>query len=235
MEMIGRSRKELVYLVLAGAFVANALLGEIMGGKLISAAGFTMSIGVIPWPVVFVTSDLVNEYFGREGVKRLTLLTAALIAYAFVVIYLAMLVPAAAVSPVKDDAFQAVLGQSQWIIVGSLTAFLLSQMVDVFVFWVFRTRTGGKMLWLRATGSTAVSQLIDTFVVMGIAFWLPGKLTTTEYITVSSTNYIYKFVIALSTTPLLYLIHAAVDRFLGEAEAHALEAEAVNAELARQI
>ena len=75
--MLGRSRKELVYLVLAGMFVANALLGEILGGKLITAWGYTMSIGVIPWPVVFVTSDLVNEYFGRDGVKRLTLLTTA--------------------------------------------------------------------------------------------------------------------------------------------------------------
>ena len=230
-EMLGRSRKELVYLILAGMFVANALLGEIMGGKLIQVAGYVMSIGVIPWPVVFVTSDLVNEYFGREGVKRLTMLTAALIAYAFIVIFGAMRVPAASISPVQDAAFQNVLGQSLWIIVASLCAFLLSQMVDVIVFWIFRKRTGGKMLWLRATGSTAVSQLIDTFVIVGIAFWLPGKLSTKDYLTVSMTNYTYKFVIALASTPLLYLIHGAVDRFLGEGEAHQLTDEAAEAEL----
>jgi queuosine precursor transporter len=232
--MLGRSRKELVYLVLAGMFVANALLGEILGGKLIQVAGFVMSIGVIPWPVVFVTSDLVNEYFGREGVKRLTMLTAALIAYAFVVIFLTMQVPAAAVSPVQDAAFISVLGQSMWIIVGSLAAFLVSQMVDVVVFWAFRKRTGHKFLWLRATGSTAVSQLIDTFVVMGIGFWLPGKLTTTQYLNVSMTNYVYKFAIALGTTPLLYVIHAAVDKFLGKTEADHLadEAAAIEAQQA---
>lgn len=231
--MLGRTRKELVYLVLAGMFVANALLGEILGGKLIQVAGFTMSIGVIPWPVVFVTSDLVNEYFGREGVKRLTLLTASLIAYAFVIIYLTMQVPAAAVSPVQDAAFVSVLGQSLWIIVGSLAAFLVSQLVDVAVFWIFRKRTGGRFLWLRATGSTAVSQLIDTFVVMGIGFWLPGKLTTHDYLNVSATNYTYKFAIALATTPLLYGIHAAVERFLGSEESHHLTEEAVEAELDR--
>ena len=231
--MLGRTRKELVYLILAGMFVANALLGEILGGKLIQVAGYVMSIGVIPWPVVFVTSDLVNEYFGREGVKRLTLLTAALIAYAFIVIFLTMQVPAASVSPVQDAAFVSVLGQSLWIIVGSLAAFLVSQLVDVAVFWMLRQRTGHKFLWLRATGSTAVSQLIDTFVVMGIGFWLPGKLTTTQYLSVSMTNYTYKFAIALATTPLLYAIHAAVDKFLGKPEADHLAEEAVAAEVDR--
>ena len=231
--MLGRSRKELVYLVLAGMFVANALLGEILGGKLITAWGYTMSIGVIPWPVVFVTSDLVNEYFGRDGVKRLTFLTTALIAYAFMVIFLTMQVPASAISPVKDDAFRSVLGQSLWIIVGSMAAFLVSQMVDVIVFWMLRKRTGHRFLWLRATGSTAVSQLIDTFVVMGIGFWLPGMLTTPQYLQVSMTNYTYKFAIALATTPLLYVIHAAVDRFLGKDEADRLAEQAVEAEADR--
>jgi uncharacterized integral membrane protein (TIGR00697 family) len=176
---------------------------------------------------------LVNEYFGRDGVKRLTLLTTALIAYAFVVIFLTMQVPASTISPVQDDAFRSVLGQSLWIIVGSMVAFLVSQMVDVIVFWMFRRRTGGRYLWMRATGSTAVSQLIDTFVVMGIGFWLPGKLTTADYIRVSASNYTYKFAIALATTPLLYLIHAAVDKYLGKTEAHHLVEEAVEAEVER--
>lgn len=209
------NRKDLVYLILAGLFVANALLGEILGGKLIQAGPYIMSLGVIPWPVVFITTDLINEYYGKDGVRKLTLLTVALILYAFLIIYLAMGIPASPVSPVKDDAFNAVLGQSQWIIVGSVAAFLTSQLIDVTIFWLFRNATNGKMLWLRATGSTAVSQLLDTFVILSIAFWLPGKIETKDFLNLAVSNYTYKFAIAIGLTPLIYAAHAAIDKFLG--------------------
>ncbi len=209
------NRKDLVYLILAGLFVANALLGEILGGKLIEAGGYIMSLGVIPWPVVFITTDLINEYYGKSGVRRLTLLTVCLILYAFVIIFISMGIPASSVSPVKDEAFNAVLGQSQWIIVGSIVAFAVSQLVDVAVFWLFRDATGGKMLWLRATGSTAVSQLIDTFIVLGIGFWLPGKITTANFFNLAFTNYTYKFGIAIALTPVIYAAHSAIEKYLG--------------------
>ncbi len=108
--------------------------------------------------------------------KKLSIITACLIAYAFVILLVAIQIPAAVgISGVTDEQFFAVFGQSLWIIVGSIVAFLTSQFVDVFIFWLLRNKTGKKMIWLRSTGSTAVSQLIDTFVVLGIAFWLPGK------------------------------------------------------------
>ena len=217
-----QTRRDIVYLALAGFFVTNAILGEVTGGKLFTFGVFTLSIGVIPWPVVFIATDLINEYFGREGVKRLTLMTIALIVYAFVVLFLAMQVPAAAFSPVTDAQFKAVFGQSLWIIVGSVTAFALSQLVDVGVFWLVRHRTGGRFLWMRATGSTVVSQLIDSIVIIGIAFWLPGKVKTSEFLQVAASNYSFKLLIALCTTPLLYPGHAAIDRFLGIDEAHQL-------------
>jgi hypothetical protein len=219
------TRRSTIYLALAGFFVTNAILGEVTGGKLFTLGPFTMSIGVIPWPVVFIATDLINEYFGREGVKRLTFMTIGLIAYAFVVLYLSMQVPAASFSPVTDAQFEAVFGQSLWIIAGSITAFAASQLVDVTVFWLVRHKTGGKYLWLRATGSTVVSQLIDTFVIIGIAFWLPGKVTTSEFLMVAGANYSYKLVIALGVTPLLYLGHSIIDRFLGIEEAHRLVEE----------
>ena len=217
-----QTRRDIVYLALAGFFVTNAILGEVTGGKLFTFGVFTLSIGVIPWPVVFIATDLINEYFGREGVKGLTLMTIALIVYAFVVLFLAMQVPAAAFSPVTDAQFRAVFGQSLWIIVGSVTAFALSQLVDVGVFWLVRHRTGGRFLWMRATGSTVVSQLIDSIVIIGIAFWLPGKVKTSEFLQVAASNYSFKLLIALGTTPLLYAGHAAIDRFLGIDEAHQL-------------
>ena len=211
-----------MYLALAGFFVTNAILGELTGGKLFTLGPFTLSIGVIPWPVVFIATDLINEYFGREGVRRLTLMTIALIVYAFVVLFLAMQVPAASFSPVNDAQFQAVFGQSLWIIVGSVIAFGVSQLVDVGIFWLVRHRTGRSYLWMRATGSTVVSQFIDSIVIIGIAFWLPGKVQTSEFLTVAASNYSFKLIVALSITPLLYGAHAMIDRFLGIDEAHEL-------------
>jgi uncharacterized integral membrane protein (TIGR00697 family) len=230
-----RSRKDLVYLVLAGLFVCNAILGEVLGGKLISVGPYIMSIGVIPWPVVFLTTDLMNEYFGRPGVRRLTWMTVGLILYAFVVIFAAMSVPAAGVSPVNDAAFSMVFGQSLWIIVGSVVAFTISQLLDVFVFWFFRDRTKGRHLWLRATGSTAFSQLVDTFVILGIAFYLPGKIGGGDYIKLSMTNYTYKLGIAVALTPVIYAAHSAIDRYLGLRQAHELIEEAVEVSHARSL
>jgi queuosine precursor transporter len=221
------SRRDLVFLVLAGFFITNAILAELMGGKLVEIPlplpfldGFPVaSLGVLPWPVVFITTDLVNEYFGKKGVRTLTFLTVALIIFAFIVLFLGLQIPAVGFSPVQDDAYNAVFGQSLWIIVGSIIAFMVSQFVDVRIFWAVRDRTGGKKLWARATGSTAVSQLIDTFLILGIAFLLPGKLTFPEYIKLSLTNYTYKFAIAVLITPLVYAAHAAIDEYLKEPSA----------------
>jgi len=223
------SRRDIVYLALAGFFVTNAVLGEVTGGKLFSWGPFTLSIGVIPWPVVFLSTDLINEYFGRDGVRKLTFMTIGLIIYAFVVLFLAMQVPAASFSPVTDAQFEAVFGQSLWIIVGSVTAFALSQVVDVGVFWLVRHKTGGRFLWMRATGSTVASQFIDSIVIIGIAFWLPGKVKTSEFLTVAASNYSYKFLIAVGMTPFIYMAHSAIDRFLGREEAHQLIERAAKA------
>lgn len=223
------NRRDVVYLGLAGFFVTNAILGEVTGGKLFSLGPFTMSIGVIPWPVVFITTDLINEYFGRDGVRRLTFMTIGLIAYAFIILYVAILVPAASFSPVTDGQFQAVFGQSLWIIAGSIIAFGISQLVDVGVFWLVRHKTGGKHLWMRATGSTLVSQLIDSIVIIGIAFWLPGKIKTEEFFIVAGANYSYKMLIALAVTPLLYIGHSIIDRYLGIEESHRLIESSVQA------
>jgi hypothetical protein len=227
--MIAQTRRDIVYLALAGFFVTNAILGEVTGGKLFTFGPFTLSIGVIPWPVVFLSTDLINEYFGREGVRRLTFMTIGLIVYAFVVLFLAMQVPAAPFSPVSDAQFEAVFGQSLWIIFGSVAAFALSQLVDVGVFWLVRHKTGGRFLWMRATGSTVVSQLIDSIVIIGIAFWLPGKIQTSEFLTVAASNYSYKFLIAIGMTPVIYAAHSIIDGFLGVEEAHQLIEESARA------
>ncbi|GAB4310678.1 MAG: queuosine precursor transporter [Bacteroidales bacterium] len=216
------TKREKLFVVLAGIFITNAVAGEMIGGKLIELGPFTMSIGIIPWPVVFLTTDLINEYYGRSGVRRLTLLTALLIAYTFLILYAGTLVPASGISPVSDLSFRSVFGQSMWIIAGSITAFLASQLLDVVVFWLIRRYTGHRMIWLRATGSTVVSQLIDTFIVTGIAFWLPGKLTFEQFINTAGTGYIAKLIIAVLITPLIYAGHALIHHYLGETESETL-------------
>lgn len=209
-----QTRKDFIFFLLGGIFITNALLAELIGGKLIQVAGYTMSLGVIPWPVVFLTTDLLNEYYGKEGVRRLTFITVGLIIYAFIVLYAGMGIPAVDFSPVDDASYTKVFGQSLWIIVGSIVAFIVSQLLDVSIFWIFRNKTKGRHLWLRATGSTVFSQLIDTFIVLGIAFWLPGRLSTEQYINTSFSNYSYKLLIALSLTPLIYVGHGVIHRFL---------------------
>ena len=214
------SKRDIVYVILAGIFVTNAVVAELIGGKLIQIGPFIMSIGIIPWPVVFLTTDLINEHYGKKGVRRLSLITAALVAYAFVVLFFSINIKAADISTVNDEQFKAVFGQSMWIIVASIIAFLVSQVIDVFIFWALRDKTGGKMIWLRSTGSTVISQLIDTFVVLGIAFWLPGKMTTENYINAALTGYTFKLIIAVALTPLIYAGHAVINNYIGKSETH---------------
>ena len=207
-------RKSFLFILLAGFFITNAVMGEMIGSKLIQVGPFILSMGIVPWPIVFLGTDLINEYYGREKVRQLTFLTAILISYAFILLYMSMQFKASPISPVTDGAFNKVFGQSMWIIVGSLAAFLASQLVDVVVFWAIRKRTGSKLLWLRATGSTIVSQVIDTFIVAGIAFWLPGKISFANYISLSASGYVVKLLIAIGLTPLIYVGHIAIDRYL---------------------
>lgn len=210
-------RKDLVFIILAGFFVTNAIVAELIGGKLVQFFGlFTQSIGIILWPVVFLLTDLINEHYGKQGVRKLTYITVGLIIYTFAFITVGIKIPAVGFSPVSDATFDTVFGQSQWIMVGSIIAFLLSQLADVWVFWLFRNKTGGKMIWLRATGSTMVSQLIDTFVIQYIAFVLPGKWRLDEFITNATWGYSFKLLVAVCLIPLIYVGHFAINRFLAK-------------------
>jgi uncharacterized integral membrane protein (TIGR00697 family) len=210
-----QSRKDTVYIVLAGIFITNALVAELIGGKLIYIGEAVMSLGILPWPVVFVTTDLVNEYFGEKGVRKLSLLTASLIAYTFIILCIGLQIPAVKGDGlVTDLQFNAVFGQSMLIIIGSITAFLVSQLIDVTLFHFVKNKTGNRMIWLRSTGSTVISQLFDSFIVLGIAFWLPGKMDNETYLLSALTGYSVKLGIAILLTPLIYLGHSLIDNYL---------------------
>jgi len=212
-----QSKKDTVYVVLAGIFITNAIVAELIGGKLIHVGSAVMSIGILPWPIVFVTTDLINDYFGEKGVRKLSLITASLIAYTFVILYLAMQIPAVDGKKLVTDAqFKGVFGQSMWIIVGSIIAFMVSQLIDVTIFHFVKNRTGNKMIWLRSTGSTVISQLFDSFIVLGIAFWMTGKMTTEVFITSAFTGYFVKLIIAVLMTPFIYLGHYMIRNYIAK-------------------
>ena len=244
-----------LFLMLGGFFAANALLAEMIGVKLfqlehslgLSKADFSLlgqehlsfvlSVGVLPWPIVFIMTDVINDYYGVRGVRFLTLLTAALIAFAFIVMYFAIGMPpaefwigmnATAGVPDMQAAFSGVFGQGMNIIVGSLTAFVIGQLVDAFVFRRIKRITGDKRIWLRATGSTVLSQLIDSVVVTYVAFWLLRDDFSFALCTAMVlTAYSYKLVVAVLATPLVYLVHAGVERYLGAERAAAMRAAAL--------
>ena len=251
MQLSLEQKRNRLFVILCGIFVTNALLAEIIGVKIFSAEAtvglqpaqlnilgfvmdFNLTAGALIWPVVFITTDLINEYFGKPGVKRISYMTALLILYAFLIIFMAIELPPAAwwahITDAEgnvfnmDLAFNRVLGQGLRIIVGSLTAFLIGQLVDVFVFQRLRRATGNRWLWLRATGSTLVSQLVDSFVVLFIAFY--GIFSNDQIIAIGITNYIYKFSVAILLTPVIYLGHYIIDQYLGKENAEKLSQDA---------
>jgi uncharacterized integral membrane protein (TIGR00697 family) len=211
------NKKDLVFLILAGFFITNAIVAELIGGKLIEFFGtFTQSIGIVLWPVVFIITDLVNEYYGQSAVRKLSYITVGLIGFTFLILFVCMNIPAVGFSPVSDQNFRTVFGQSQYIIIGSICAFIVSQFVDSSVFWMLRNKTGKKMIWLRATGSTVVSQLVDTFIVQFIAFVIPGVWTMDVFLKNASYGYVFKLLVAVAIIPVIYLVHFLIDKYLGE-------------------
>jgi uncharacterized integral membrane protein (TIGR00697 family) len=215
------SRKDTVFLVLAGFFITNAIVAELIGGKLITFFGtFTQSIGIVMWPVVFIVTDLVNEYYGQKGVRKLSFITVGLIAFTFITLSICIRMQATAFSPVSQESFHQVFGQSQWIIVSSICAFFVSQLVDSGIFWMLREKSGKKMIWLRSTGSTVISQLIDTFIVQFGAFVIPGKWTLHEFAVNASYGYVFKLLVAIAVIPVIYLVHFLIDKYLGDELSH---------------
>lgn len=247
------ARSTRLFIVLAAFFAANAIIAEFVGVKIFAleatfglqpfgwnlfgqSGSLSFTAGVLLWPIVFVMTDLINEYFGRRGVRFISLLAVGLICYAFVFAYLAIgLAPAEWWVGVNADrgvadmqaAFANVFGQGLWTIGGSITAFLVGQLIDVGIFHRIRAATGERWIWLRATGSTAVSQLVDSFVVLYIAFVLgPQQWPVSLFLAVGTVNYAYKLAAAFALIPVIYLARRQIERYLGADEARRLKEEA---------
>ncbi|MFZ1529155.1 MAG: queuosine precursor transporter [Ferruginibacter sp.] len=259
-----KTRGTRLFIILSCIFITNALLAEIIGVKIFSLEdtldirraniplfgslfSFHLTAGVLLWPVVFVMTDIINEYYGPKGIKFLSFLAIFLICFSFIVFNgVIALKPSEYFSigngiDKPDDAFRGIFGQGAWIIIGSITAFLIGQVLDVYVFHKIKKMTGEKYMWLRATGSTLVSQFIDSFVVIFIAFYIGKRLQTgqgdpwsiQQVLTTGTGNYIYKFVIALLMTPVIYGVHAWIEKYLGHETAREMKNAAMGQEQGR--
>ena len=241
-ETVLSSRQARLFIALAGLFITNALIAEFVGVKIFAledtlglapfdwrlfgqGGSLSFTAGVMLWPVVFIMTDIINEHFGVRGVRLISWLAVGFISYAFLFAYLAIeLAPAAwwvsvgAERGVPDmqAAFAAIFGQGLWTIGGSITAFLVGQLIDVAVFQRIRRATGERWVWLRATGSTAVSQLVDSFIVLYIAFVLgPQQWPIPLFLAVGTVNYLYKMSMAIALIPLLYAGRRLIRAYLG--------------------
>jgi len=186
------------------------------------------------WPLEFVITDIINEFYGPKAVRRISFTAVILISYAFLMYFLAIYIPPADVWIASSNkqgvdniqtAFAAIFGQNMRIIIGSLVAFLVSQIVDVTVFHKIKKVTGNKYLWLRATGSTLVSQLVDSYIVLFIAF--SGYFTWQQILAIGMMNYFYKFTVAIILTPLIYFIEGRIEKYVGHDTAHKMKQSAM--------
>jgi len=224
-----------IFIILTGIFITNAIIAEILGTKIFDFSflkNFSLSVGVLIWPIVFITTDIINEYFGKSGVKKISYFTIILILYVFLIVFLSTkLTPNTYWLNINstdnsgnpfdiDYAYNTIFLQSTGIIIGSVFAFLLAQLLDVFIFQKIKKITKGKFIWLRATGSTLISQLIDSFVVLTIAFYFlapEGKeWSINQVFVVGFDNYTFKFFVAIIITPFIYLAHYLIDSYLGK-------------------
>jgi len=243
-------------LFLGGFFIANAVVAEFIGAKIFSLensfglpllhwkilgveGSLNFTAGVIIWPIVFIMTDIINEYYGMRGVRTLSLITAGLIGYAFIIVYAAIHLSPASwwVGSYRhlgledaQTAFSAVFGQGLRIIIGSLVAFLIAQISDAFIFHKIKVRTGEKLFWIRATVSSFFSQFLDSYVVLYIAFMTgPNPWPVNQYLAVGSVNYFYKIVAAILLIPALGFVHRLIDGYLGKDLAAEMRRQAIYA------
>jgi queuosine precursor transporter len=214
-----------------------------------SDLSFQLTAGVLIWPIVFVLTDIINEYFGRKGVVRLSFLAVFMIAYAFIFVFLAINLVPADFWPTShydylsdltqknkissevgnyNTAFGLVFGQGLKIIIASIIAFLIGQILDALIFHKIKLLTGDRRIWLRATGSTFISQFFDSYIVLFIAFYIGANWPLSTVLAIGTMNYIYKVVMAILLTPMIYFIRYLITIYLGKEESAKLQQQAMD-------
>ena len=212
--MINKSQANNLYLILAGIFIASLVSCNLIFQKFfevdiwlpfIGNYTFAQSVGLLPYPVTFLVTDIISEVYGRKKANQVV--TAGLIASMFmlVVITVADTVTAAAWSPVSDDVFNMVFGLSGAAVFASMMAYLFAQYVDIRIFHFWKKLTKGKHLWLRNNASTIFSQFIDTFSVLSL-LCLFNVLDWDRFSTLLINGFLFKVFFAAFDTPIVYFL-----------------------------
>jgi uncharacterized integral membrane protein (TIGR00697 family) len=203
-------RKQRTFVFLTALFVAALVTGDFVGGKFFTLFGRSFSAGIVPFPLTFVLTDVVNEFYGTHGARRLTYAGLGAAIFVWIVINVALALPTSAESPIPDAVFRGAFGTSSRLYLASLTAYLIGQLLDISIFQILRRLTGHRLLWLRATGSTVLSQAIDSLAVSFV--FLVGARPLSFIATNAANNYVGKLAMAVLLTPLIYLGHATFRR-----------------------
>ncbi len=235
------STPQKVYLWLSSFSLACLLIADIVGVKLFRIPfpgnfsfrmpfsdvvydSVTHTCGMLTFPVTFLITDLLNDYYGKKAARRVVWIGFAMAMIVFGVVNIAQAMPAWDVSfNVTQAAFDSIFGSAKVMYVASLMAYLVGNFSDIAIFGLLKRVTRGRLIWLRATGSTVVSQVVDSFIVTYLAFGLgrmliPGSGTPMpfgEIIKTAATGYTLKFVIAIAITPIIYLGHRILRGWFG--------------------
>jgi uncharacterized integral membrane protein (TIGR00697 family) len=220
----GFNRSQQVYVCMAAIFVICLVMADLTGAMLFSfdlplffvpnggKIPVLLSAGIIPFPVTFLLTDLLNEFYGPKNARFITWVGFAMCFLVFGLLWIDQRLPLDAGTFISKPVFNTIATQYGGMFVASVTAYLLGQMLDIQIFQWIRTRSGHRFIWLRATGSTLISQLFDSLIVTFIAF--SGQMAIDNILHLALSNYVWKFIIALCITPLLYLGHGLLHRLL---------------------
>jgi uncharacterized integral membrane protein (TIGR00697 family) len=205
--------KQRLYVVLLAVFLTSLLVADIVAGKYFVVGDLQLSTGTVIFPIAFLLTDVVNEYYGRRGARFMTFVGMAMLVFGFGIIYAARVLPVWDRSPIPQPAFDAVFGISARLFVASLVAYLISQFVDIYTFHITKRVTRSRFLWVRALGSTALSQIVDTGAVTFGS--LLGLIPVGDIVAIAVGAYVYKMVVATLLTPLLYVSHDIISKRMG--------------------
>jgi uncharacterized integral membrane protein (TIGR00697 family) len=213
----GNARYELLFAGFVAVFVTFVVLTNTVGVKLFTAAGWTLPVSIVWYPLTFLVTDIVSEVYGRRRARFLVIggFSMSLLLLAFSLIGIAL--PVSDVYPLQED-YVNIFGPVWRLLFGSMAAYLLAQMIDVQLFHFWKRLTRGRHLWLRNNGSTMLSQLVDSFTVNVIFLYKnPTVFTGTfaDLLGIVFSVYVVKVLIAAADTPLCYLGVWAVRRAVG--------------------
>ena len=206
-----------LYFLLGGLFIAFLIVCNLIANKFIYVQTFLrdepfiLSAGILPYPVTFLITDLLSEFYGRKRTSVVIFTGLVASALIIVVLNLGALFPAIEGSPVSNEMYASVFGNSWRVIGASMTAYIIAQLVDVQLYEFWKKRTRGKMLWLRNNGSTIFSQLIDTVLVVLVLFL--GVKSSSEIISIIIDGWLFKVICALIDTPIIYVSVFLIQRY----------------------